>query len=68
VAKNNKQNEIELNAVRLEVVIEASFDIDKFDNGSDIDRAIEEALDSLKGLGSAEITRRSMFGVPRSKR
>jgi hypothetical protein len=67
MAKTKNKEELELSAVRLEIVIEASFDIDKFDNGSDVDNAIEQALDNLKGLGSANITRRSLFGVLRDK-
>lgn len=58
---------IELERVLLEITIEATFEIEKFDNGADIDESIESALTSLQSYGTASITSRRMFGQPKEK-
>lgn len=53
----------EIEKVILKLTIEAEFEFNTFDNGSDIDTAIENALTELHGLGKANITSRKMYGV-----
>jgi hypothetical protein len=67
-AKKPLKKMIEIVNAKLVVTIRAEFDIAQApDDGDSIGQSIEDALENLRGYGSADVIERRLFGTPKPK-
>lgn len=60
-------HEVELASARLVLTIRAEFDLRAGDDaGEGVTEAITDALDTLRGYGSADVIDRRIVGVPKT--